>query len=417
MDMYDIAVTGGGASGLLAAVAASASGGGRLKICILERMDRVGKKLLATGNGRCNITNMHDDDSHFHGQNREMIRSVLGRFGCRDTIAFFENIGLLCREEEQGRVYPYSMQASAVLDVLRNTVQHRGIAEICGFDAASIQKHGEIFIIRSSKNEEIRARKVILATGGQAAPNLGSNGSGYALARAFGHSLIRPFPALVQIKSDNPNAKSLDGIRVICEVKAMLDGTVVHREAGEVQFTKYGLSGIPIMQASRFYGGRKAVEKMTVSLDLMPGYAHDGIQKLLKSRRDSGAYVTLETFLVGMINKKIGYAVLKNANLIPLSRNTSTLSDRQLSEIAAQIKDFSFAITGAMSWENAQVTAGGLDSGEFSSDTLESLKVKGLYAAGELLDVYGDCGGYNLQWAWATGVISGRAAGKALPGK
>ncbi|NLE06250.1 MAG: aminoacetone oxidase family FAD-binding enzyme [Crenarchaeota archaeon] len=405
--MYDIVIIGGGASGLAAAIAASNIGEGKQKICILERMDRLGKKLLATGNGRCNITNVSNDIKHYHGNNRKLIHSVTSNFGYIDTITFFEQLGLLCKEDREGRVYPYCMQASVVLDILKNSVLCKGISVKCNFYVNSIIQKHSIFYIKSMDGSEVLAKKVILATGGRASPNLGSDGSGYKIAKDFGHSIIETFPALVQLKSDSIHKKSLDGIRVIGIAKAVINKEIIEQEKGEILFTKYGLSGIPIIQLSHLYGYKPKDTNMSIIIDLMPEFDENYIFKLLNNRRHEEFSKTLETFLVGLLNKRVGYAILKNLNLYPLSRNSSILTDKQLMAITKQMKNFEFLITGDMSWNNAQVTAGGLNTKEFNEESLESLIVKGLYASGELLDVYGDCGGYNLQWAWATGVTCG----------
>lgn len=415
--MFDVVIVGGGAAGMMAAVfcaqgkGALAKEAGACGVLVLERMDRAGKKLLATGNGRCNLANT-GSGAHLYGENAELMKSVAAAFGPTDTLDAFHKLGLECTVMEDGRVYPYCMQAAAVLEVLRNALVQYGVQLRCGAEVSRIEKTGSGFAVHTADGQAIPCKRVVLAAGGKAAPSLGSNGSGHALAQQLGHRVTKTFPALVQMKSGERAVKSLNGIRVGARASALLAGRLVQQEEGEIQFTQYGLSGIPIMQLSRFWGERENGESMAVQLDFMPEYTEEALRALLQERKQSGLFETLESWLVGLINKKIGYAVMARAGLKPLSRRVDSLGDGEICAVAAGIKEYPFAIEGAMPWANAQVTAGGVDSREFDSATLESLKVPGLFACGEVLDVYGDCGGHNLQWAWATGAIAGQSAAR-----
>ncbi|MCX7714832.1 MAG: NAD(P)/FAD-dependent oxidoreductase [Clostridia bacterium] len=404
----NIAVVGGGAAGLFAAVFAARSGA---NVTILERNDRVGKKLLATGNGRCNMTNIYASSKNYHGANHEFAEKVIRRFPAEDAIAFFSDLGILPRIEADGKVYPYSNQASSVLDVLRMELDRLGVDAICNFEVSGLEKINEKFKITSYAKDVLFADKVIFAVGGKAAPDLGSNGSGYEILRRLGHRVTPLFPALVQIRTDAEFVRGLKGIKHNCGVCASENGRPVLFENGEVLFTEYGLSGPPIFQISRRIGGGMARnKKMEVILDLMPEYSKQELVALVKKRIEQNSYKSLENFFVGVFNKRLGQQLIKACGIFPLSRMTSTLSDKEAENIAEKVKSWSFEARGTMSWNNAQVTAGGIHIGDVLPDTLESKLIKGLYIAGEILDVDGDCGGYNLQWAWASGYVAGMAA-------
>lgn len=412
--MYDIAVIGGGASGLVSAIAAADCTDNAARICVLDRMDRVGKKLLSTGNGKCNLANTDDRLDFFYGKNRPLIAQVLADFGTAEVLHFFQRLGLLCSADEAGRIYPHCRQASAVLDILRHALSIRQIQEECGFDVVRIEPKKGFFILHSASGAPIQAKKVILAAGGQAMKNLGSNGSGFHLAKNLGHRLTNIYPALVKLKTSDPITKTLNGIKVLADAAAYIDGAQVCATSGEILFTDFGLSGIPIMQLSRFYGEKRSRSDMEIQLDLLPDMDISALLALLLARRDANEFETLETFLVGILNKKVGYALLKKSGLAPLSLSSATLTNEQLRALADTIKGLTLPITGDLSWSHAQVTGGGVDSAEFDPMTLESTLIPGFYACGEVLDVFGDCGGYNLHWAWASGYKCGTSAGAAL---
>ena len=402
--MQDVAVIGGGASGLVAAISAARNGA---RVTVLERADRVGKKLLATGNGRCNFTNINASERNYHGAHPAFVSEVVHAFWVEETLQFFEELGILARVEEEGKIYPYSGQASAVLDVLRMEAERVGVQVRCGFEARLIQPGRKGFCIESYDRQKVFADKVIVAAGGKASPNLGSNGSGYPMLERLGHRVTALYPALVQIKTDPEYVKGLKGIKFNGTAVFYVHGTEAARETGEILFTEYGLSGPPIFKLSRLASVHKDCE---IVLDLMPEYDREQILALLKARKTPKK--TLETYLVGMLHKKLALLLLKSCGLAPLSRASDTLSDAALSKIAAQIKGWRFHVRGTMSWNNAQVTAGGIDVRDVDAKTFESKLVRGLYITGELLDIDGDCGGYNLQWAWSSGFLAGAAAAR-----
>lgn len=395
--MKQVAVIGGGASGLMAAISAAYAGA---QVTVYERTDRVGKKILATGNGRCNLTNINADVEKYHGKNPKFILSAFSQFSPADTIDFFERLGLLTKTEEAGKVYPYSDQASSVLDVLRMEIERLGIKTVTGFEAAELIRQRGKFRILSYEHTEASADAVILSVGGKAAPNLGSNGSGYAILKKLGHSVTPLLPSLVQIKTDTQWIKALKGIKINANAAVLNRNIVLREEYGEVLFTEYGVSGPPIFQISGC-----AAKGDTLALDVMPEYTIEEIQQMLRQRRVQTK--SLEQYFTGMLNKRLGQTLLKVCGIVPFSRCSDTLSDGEIYALAKTIKHWEIPLKGTMSWNNAQVTAGGIHTAEVVPSTMESKLVKGVYITGELLDIDGDCGGFNLQWAWSSGYIAG----------
>lgn len=397
--MSNIAIIGGGASGIVAAIAAAENQSN--SVTIYEKGERIGKKILVTGNGRCNMTNIYATVDNYHGNNPEFIKASVKRFWVEETLEFFKTLGIVHKVEDNGKVYPYSDQASAVLDVLRTKLEFSGVTVRTGFEAESIKKKNYGFLLKSYKGETAYADRIIVATGGKAAPNLGSNGSGYEILKKLGHSITDLYPSLVQITTETEVVKKLKGIKV--NAKMTLGE---FSETGEVLFTDYGLSGPPVFSLSS-----RLTNQKEIIIDIMSEYSEDEIIELLRERIGYMPYTALENFLVGMLNKRVGQALLKSCGIVPLSRYAYDLSEDEIIKIAKTIKNWKFKITGTKSWNNAQVTRGGVKTYEFNEYTFESKLVDGLYATGEILDIDGDCGGYNLQWAWTSGYIAGKECG------
>ncbi len=383
----DIAVIGGGASGIAAAIYASRTGA---DVVILEKNARIGRKILSTGNGRCNFTNIGADIKNY---NSDFVSNALERFPPKAVIQFFEEIGLLAKTEDEGRVYPLCGQASAVLDVLRAELERLGVKVQTDFDVKDIKATENGFQVVSKSGEKCCAKRVIVATGGNAAPKTGSTGGGYWLLKKLGHTVTTLTPALVQIKT----SKSIQGVRAYGRV-TLEDGKT---DVGEIQFTGYGLSGIPVFGLAKY-----AKPGDGIFVDLLPDYDEQEVLEILKKRPSQ----KMETYLVGILNKALGQMLLKECEISPLSRESDSLTDSEIIRIVKTIKNWRFDITGVMPWDNAQVTSGGVELGEINPETMESRIVKNLYVTGELLDIDGDCGGYNLQWAWASGFVAGSEA-------
>lgn len=401
-----ITIIGGGAAGLISAITAAYTKKDNTEIIILERLDRVGKKILSTGNGRCNFTNVYSHPDNFHGLNPQFVSYALETFSPYSAIDFFESLGVLHKTEENGRVYPYSLQASAILDVLRRETQRLGIKTITECTVKKIEKRNNKFSIITNKNT-LFSDKIIITTGGCAAPKLGSDGSGFNILKSLGHKITVLSPALVQLKTKSEIVKGLKGIKVLAEASLKEDNKIIKRDTGEVLFTDYGLSGPPIFQISCRLEKNK---KYSVCLDLTPDINKKDLFNILKNRRKILSPYTMEEFFTGMLNKKVGFAIAKKAGIQKLSAPILEVCDKMLSEMCRLIKCFEFEISGTNGFDNAQVTAGGVLSCEFNEKTMESKIVRNMYCAGEIFDIYGDCGGHNLQWAWSSGYLAGKSA-------
>lgn len=383
----DIAIIGGGASGIAAAIFAAKAG---RRVCVLEKNSRIGKKILSTGNGRCNFTNANINTDRY---NSKFAEAALNKFSAKDAVNFFEELGLLSREEAEGRIYPLVGQAAAVLDVLRLELDRLGVKVLCDFDAEDITCTDDGFSIKSKSGSVCFADKVIVATGGMAAPKTGSDGSGYRLLKSLGHTRTPLVPALVQIKT----TKGIQGVRAQGKI-TLEDGK---NATGEIQFAGTGISGIPAFSLAKY-----VKEGEVVSLDMLPEFTKDEVIKMLRKRSTQ----TMETYLIGVLNKTLAQVLLKECGISPLSKMSDTLTDKEIENIADKIKSWRFVAASKMPWDNAQVTSGGISLSEVNPDTMESRLVSGLYIIGELLDIDGDCGGFNLQWAWASGYVAGREA-------
>lgn len=427
---YDVIIIGAGASGLVAAIAAARQGS---SVLVIERKEKAGKKILATGNGKCNYTNLVQTPECYRSDDSAYAMKVLSCFDVHQTLKFFEELGIYPKERN-GYYYPNSEQATSVVQVLSMECERFQVT--FRFDETVIELKKPDFTVvteQTIKTEENRkpinkhktekqmpeivrhtyqGRKLILSSGGCASPQLGSDGSGYRLAEGFGHSVIKPLPALVQLKSSNKYCKTVSGVRTAASVTAFADRKAIAKEEGELIFTDYGISGIPIMQLSRFVA--KALEKgssVYLHIDFLPELSKGQVKTLLLQRLLQNPYKNMEEMMVGLLNHKLSYILIMEANLNP-NKRSEAVTEKEVEELANQIKSFHMTITATNSFENAQVCAGGIRTSEIEPATLESKLVKNLYLTGELIDVDGTCGGYNLQWAWSTGYVAGSAAGK-----
>ncbi len=391
---YDVAILGAGPSGIMAAITA-AHLNPNLKIALLEKNPRVGKKLLSTGNGRCNLTNLNQDYTHYHGENEWFIQQVLQQFDLDATLSFFKSIGIDTTTENE-KVFPCSLQASSVLDLLRHALHSNNIKELCDFQCTDIQKVADTYHIRSSTGHTVTARKLVIAAGGKASPQLGSTGDGYRFLEEFGHQTTMLFPSLVQVCTANKKTVPLKGIKVNATVSVFENDSCLASEYGEVLFTEYGLSGPPIFQLSRY---ASLIKEPVFQLDLFPQLTHNELANLLSERR---MRLPKELLLTGLLHNTVCRELIRELN--------GQTDD--YTQVAKLLKSWSFSVVSTRGWNSAQVTGGGIYLRDFSPLTLESKKAKNLYACGEVLDVCGDCGGYNLQWAWSSGAVVGRALAK-----
>ena len=394
--MYDIAVIGGGASGLVCAIRAKQVNE-KLKICILEALPRIGKKILVTGNGRCNITNLNSDSAIYNSM--EFTRFAMETCSPKRVLVFFESIGLKCVEESQGRVYPMSNNSSSVLDCIRNEIEHLGIEVITDFKVDEITKTKDCFKL----NNSITAKKIIISTGGKSSSCHGSDGSGYGLLKKAGHRIVEQYPALVQLKTEE-KTKMLKGVRVKAQVRLVCANEVVDESGGEVLFTDYGLSGIAIMDVSRKLYDRKC----SCVLDALPNMKRNEISEFINRCKKNNPDNAVENIISGMLPAKLSQYIIQGLGINPKTP-AGQMTGNKLNEIIERIKNLTFKINETTGFGNAQITVGGADVKQFNPKTMESKLVKGLYCAGEILDVDAPCGGYNLQWAWSSGLLAGES--------
>lgn len=398
-----IAVIGGGASGLVAAISAARQGAA---VTVYEKNSRLGKKILSTGNGRCNISNKNAGISNYHGNNTAFMSDTVNSFWVKETEAFFEEIGLLLRAESDGKMYPYSNQASSVLDALRFEAERLGVEAVYDFEASKIIRVKDGYSFKSYDGREAFAECVIIAAGGKAAPGSGSNGSGYELCKMLGHSVTKLYPSLVQIKTKGGFAKSLKGIKINSALRIGEKSFF-----GELLFCDYGISGPPAFSASPYASKNK---DSALYIDFMPEYSKKDVFLMLKKRKKRG--MKLESYFVGMLNKRLGLALLKYCGITEFSREAQYLTDEEIKKLSDAVKGLELITDGTLSWNNAQVTAGGVEVYGIDSKSMQSKYNEGLYFCGEIIDIDGDCGGYNLQWAWSSGYIAGASAANKIKG-
>lgn len=396
----EIVVIGGGAAGMAAAIEAAGHGA---KVTLLERMDRVGKKLLATGNGRCNLMNV--GEACYPGGST-FAQSVLDKCGVAEQTAFWQELGVRLRVEDGGRVYPASGQASTVLDALRLAMDNLGVEIVTGASVKDIRPGKRGFTVTADTGTW-RGDGVILAGGGCAQPKLGSNGSLWSIAERLGHTLVQPRPALTQIMTDTLPIKGLSGIRVKAEVAVVKAGRVLHEESGEVLFADYGISGVCVMQCARF-----AERGSVMRLNLLRGMGFEDASQAeaeLLRRKAAWGSQPMEKLLTGLCVPRLAGSLCMEAGIRFRDRLIGSLKDSEASALAQVLGAFDLPVKGVKGFDSAQVTAGGLDVREFDPATMASRLVPGLYAAGEMLDVDGTCGGFNLMFAFGSGLLAARA--------
>lgn len=400
-----VAIIGGGASGLSCAVEAydeALRQRKQIEITVFEKNDRVGKKLLATGNGRCNLTNLNISKKFYNGD-WNFASKALELFNAKSNIRFFESLGLFSKADSEGRVYPMSNQASSVLDSLRIALKNRNIPIKIQCDIKEIVKKGESYYIEKEKFD-----KVVIATGGKAAAK-GFNG--YELLEKLKIPVTKTAPCLVRLTTDDNVTKQLKGIRASATLTLKAGTEVKAKEKGEVLFSDNVISGIAAMQLSSYVARHfmKGASKMAVDVDFVSDFTYNELCEKITFICKSNKETPCENLLSAFMPKKIGVVILKKAG-IKTDNNIGSLSKEQIEKIASYSKRYTFLINGTKDFSDAQVTAGGADTKAFNSETLECKTHKGLYCCGEILDVDGLCGGYNLQWAWS----SGRLVGKSL---
>ncbi len=412
MKKYSLIVIGGSAAGLCAAINAARLHNG-FSVAVLEKLPRAGKKILATGNGRCNLSNTGALNHPY--RNAVFAKTALERYPVERTLSFFRSIGLLTYTDAEGRVYPLSNTAASVADALRFEAERLGVDILCGRKAQTIRilADGAFEVgceaADGAGREILRADKLIVAAGGKASPVHGSDGSGYGLLKQFGHSVTPVYPSLAPMETDSPYPKQLKGIRANARVSIRRGGETLGEAKGEVLFTDYGLSGIAAMEAGRAVPFAQGA--LTAVLDLVPEKSEEELAVFLTEFAGNHPALRLEHFLFGILHNKLGQVVCKVSGLYNFAKTAGSLTDKEIRRIVRAMKAFSLSVKGTKGFADAQVTAGGAAVDEFNPATLESCKVNSLYCCGEILDIDGGCGGYNLQWAWSSGLLAGELGG------
>lgn len=402
-----IIVIGAGAAGMMAAISANIQGA---DVVLIERNDRLGKKLLATGNGRCNYTNKNLNIKNYHGENPKFAYSGLSQFNVDNTIDFFEVMGITPALGEEAKVFPLSFQSSSMVDILRFEIENSEIKLITDAYVSKIERSKDKFQIILKDNRSFGSDSVIIATGGMALPNSGSDGNGYKLCEDLGHTIIDIVPGLVQLNLEGDYFKRLNGTKFVGRAELYVDGKMSIEDTGDILFTSYGISGPPILNLSRtaIYNLNKD-KNIEIRVSIIHHMNLEKLYEYLSYRFAIMTKKTLEMALIGFINKNLIIPILREIG-IDKNKMASNLSKEEVRSLSKILNSWSFKVIGNQPWAHAQVTAGGVNTDEVNNKTMESKIVKGLYIVGELLDVDGDCGGYNLQWAWSSGYIAGERA-------
>ena len=399
-----VCVIGGGPAGLTAAITAARSGDA---VVLLEHTERVGKKILMTGNGKCNYTNLKMDPSCYHAPEDGFVMQAVRAFGPQDTVAFLRDLGIEPLEKHGGYLYPHSEQAASVLNALRTECERIGVRIVTACNVKAVRRNRERGFRVMTDLEMFQAERVILATGSRAYPNTGSDGSGFALSEALGHRTVKVLPALCGLCcAEKDFFRAAQGVRVTGRVTVQLEETAAASAEGEIQITPYGFSGIPVFQVSRYASRALSLGRRTeLVIDFLPDFPDTAAY--LSARAKGYPYSSLEAFGNGLMNKNLWIAVLKRAELKPGAK-PADLTDRELSALAAELRGSAFRVIRTNGFDQAQTCTGGVSLNEIVPDTMESKLVPGLHFAGEMMDVDGICGGYNLQWAFTSGTLAGR---------
>lgn len=405
--MKSVGIIGAGASGMMAALSAANCGA---KVTLFERKDRIGKKILVTGNGRCNFTNRNLSSGNYYTDDSSFVESVLKRFDNDDLCRFFTGLGMLIREKN-GYFYPACEQASTVLDLFRNNLNENDILVKTESFVDSVSKKGNTFKVKTENGDEFSFDSIIIATGGKAGIGKKEQANGYDLLKNFKIAVSPLYPSLTQIYAEGANFKAVAGVRSECAIYVFEKDNLVMKQAGEILFTDYGISGIVSFQISHYVAEATDLKKdISCVLDFLPGFEKDDLENFVNSKLLLHGNLTVEEFFNGFLNKKLNMEIIKKAGLKP-SLKVSEYSKELIIDAVLSMKEFLIKPTGVNGYDQAQVTGGGVYTSELT-ENLETKKVPGLYVTGELINVDGICGGYNLQWAFSTGHIAGESAAK-----
>ena len=417
---YDTVIVGGGSSGMAAALAAAGwldQKDGTLtaekaqKVLLIDHLDKIGRKILVTGNGRCNLTNLSQKEEDYRGENPQYAQEIFAQFGLEDTLSMFSKLGIYTRSKD-GYLYPYNEQAASVRELFQHAIDCcPEISVMTDSDVQKIKNNRSggylLTVLREGENgKRISCQSLILATGGLAGVKLGNDGSGYTFAKSMGHRIIPPLPSLTALKSGAPFLKKLSGVRNQAKITLKVDGREAASETGELQWTNYGISGVAVFQLSRFaIIALEEGKKVEVSIDCLPDMTEEEVIRQFKT---FACRKNIYELLIGFFPEKLA-KVLARETRLPEEADVGSFSEEQIKKAADTVKHFLLKISGYVGYEKAQTTRGGVDTEELTTH-LESKLVPGLFFAGELVDIDGTCGGYNLQWAFSSGAVAGRSA-------
>ncbi len=399
---YDAVIIGGGASGLMCAISAKQKNH-NLRVAIIEKNDRVGKKLLSTGNGRCNLTNKNISSKKYSGSFSSQSSKIWEHYTTDCLLDIFSGLGLMTCSDNEGRIYPLCKQASAVLDVLRFSCERLGAEIFCSDNIKSIRKNNKGFVIITDKREYC-SENLVIACGSKAAPKLGGNASASDYLKNFGHTMVPFSPALCPIKVNSDILKSLKGIRSLCNATLFDNrGNIICSEKGEIQFTDSALSGICIFNLSVY--SRKGYK---IILDLLPDISNNELINILERHKNLFSTLTIDNILTGIVQKRLAQAVLKLCGIKDFSQSCANISDDKLKAICKAIKAMKFEVIENTGFEQAQCALGGVNGNEIDENTMQSKIVSRLFITGEAIDICGECGGFNLHFAFSSGHLAGK---------
>lgn len=394
-----IAIVGAGASGLVAAIVAARAG---VKVKIFEKNSKIGKKILATGNGRCNLTNQSIKTSNYHGSNPRFVNIAIDRFNIQVCRKFFNEIGIELVEGQNSRLYPRSLQSSSVVELLEYECKREGVEISLNQEVQSIIKEGEKFALHVEE-EKHYFKSVLIATGGLAMPTLGASGRGYEFAKYFGHAIEPTFASLVQLETKE-SFKSISGVKLQGTVEVRQNRAGIASASGDILFTNYGISGSAILDVSRVVNETlQNNNEVVLFMDLMSEYSKEQLKNILIKRAKNSNSKSVALWLDGFINSKLALFLSRDLKV----KNADDLNTKDIVNLVYKLKNFKVTVIGSRGFKSAEVTAGGVMTDEINPKTFESKLQKGLYFSGEVIDIDADCGGYNLHWAWASGYNAG----------
>ncbi len=406
MKQYDIGIIGGGASGTMAAIIAGRAG---KSVAIFEKNPAIGRKILATGNGRCNLTNKNIQINRYYGSNINLIKYILERFDETKTISFFESLGLILKEEENGRIFPRTNQASSVLKVLEDELKRLNINIKTESKVEQISKN-KSWKIEFAEGEPVICKNLIIATGGKASHHLGSSGDGIFWSKKLGHNIIPIYPSLVPIETIETWPKEMQGLKINAKVKMTVDGKIVSEKTDDLLFTHYGISGPAVMGQARFIAPWIEKCNVEVQIDTYPEGNLKELDDVIRKLFDASGSKSVKNALSGLAPVSLIQTVLKNNKIDP-TKKAAIFSKEERLLVARSLKEMVLTVKSLRPFKEAQVSMGGVDLKEVD-ENLESKKIKSLFFCGEVLDVDADSGGFNLQWAWSSGFLAGKSAAK-----